>query len=97
MPKKKTVLVIGDTHCPAMVDGYVDFLRDVHKRWDCNKVVHIGDIVDNAALSFHLKKPQLKDPLQEYEKAMKQVKQLTKAFPSAELLIGNPRRSTTYA
>ena len=89
MPSKKRVLVIGDTHCPAMVDGYVDFLRDVHKRWNCNKVVHIGDIVDNAALSFHLKKPQLKDPLQEYEKAMKQVKQLTKAFPSAELLIGN--------
>jgi predicted phosphodiesterase len=89
MPSKKRVLVIGDTHCPCMVDGYVDFLRDVHKRWNCTKVVHIGDLVDNAALSFHLKKPQHKNPLDEYNKAMKQVKEITKAFPSAELLVGN--------
>lgn len=89
MSKKKTVLVIGDTHCPCMVEGYVDFLRDVYNRWNCNKVVHIGDLVDNAALSFHLKKPQHKNPLDEYNKAMKQVKEIVKAFPSADLLIGN--------
>lgn len=89
MSKKKNVLVIGDTHCPCLVDGYIDFLRDIYKRWNCNKVVHIGDLVDNAALSFHLKKPQHKNPLEEYNKAMTQVKELVKAFPRADLMIGN--------
>lgn len=90
MPRKKhRVLVIGDTHLPCMVDGYVDFLRDTYKSWQCDKVVHIGDYVDNVALSFHLKPPHLKDPHREYQLALAQGKALWKAFPSCELLLGN--------
>ena len=44
------VLVIGDTHCPAMKEGYVDFLKDVQETWDCDTVVHIGDVVDWASI-----------------------------------------------
>ena len=83
------VLVIGDTHFPCAVDGYIDFLVDCKKDWQCDRVVHIGDLVDNAALSFHLKKPQHKNPLDEYNKAMKQVRELTKAFPYCDLMLGN--------
>ena len=90
--KKKTgkrVLVIGDSHCPSMRDGYVDFLLDTYHAWECTEVVHIGDLCDHTALSFHLKNPRLKDPMLEYEKAQKQVKELTTAFPEATLLMGN--------
>ena len=83
------VLAIGDTHCPCMREGYVDFLLETYHAWDCDKVVHIGDLVDNCALSFHLKKPSLKDPEREYEQAMEQVAMLTSAFPEADLLVGN--------
>lgn len=90
MPKKTSrVLVIGDTHCPTMLPEYVDFLVSTYEQWDCDRVVHIGDLVDNCALSFHLKKPQLKDPILEHEKAIKQIKLLTDAFPKVDLLIGN--------
>ena len=83
------VLVIGDTHCPTMLPQYVDFLLGIQEAWDCDRVVHIGDLVDNCALSFHLKLPQLKDPILEHEKAMEQVSFLTEAFPKVDLLIGN--------
>ena len=83
------VLVIGDTHCPTMRDDYVPFLLDCYEQWDCDRVVHIGDLVDNAALSYHLKAPNLKDPIAEYDKAYDQVQELYAAFPEVDWLIGN--------
>ena len=83
------VLVIGDTHAPCMIDGYVDFLKHCKRKWKCNRVVSIGDLVDNCALSFHLKRPSQKDPINEYYQAMEQVNQITKAFPNVDLMLGN--------
>ena len=83
------VLVIGDTHCPAMIDGYVPFLKKIHKKHKCTKVVHIGDLVDLASISFHPKAPSLKNSEEEFAKASKQVAKLYKAFPSVTWLIGN--------
>jgi len=83
------VLIIGDTHAPCVIDGYVDFLLDCKRAWKCDQVVHIGDIVDLCALSYHLKLPSQKDPIREYQLAMEQVQQITKAFPKADLMLGN--------
>lgn len=83
------VLIIGDTHAPAMLDSYPDFLAECYEAWDCDRVVHIGDIADNCALSFHLKKPQQKDPLREFEQAMSQIETLVSYFPKADLMLGN--------
>lgn len=83
------VLVIGDTHCPCLKDGYVDFLKSCYDQWGCKRVVHIGDLVDNCALSFHLKKPSQKDPVREYDEALEQVALITETFPVADLLLGN--------
>lgn len=54
------VLIIGDTHAPCMIEGYVDFLKDCKRAWKCDRVVHIGDLCDIAALSFHLKNRSIK-------------------------------------
>jgi len=83
------VLIIGDTHCPCLLDDYVEFLADCYESWSCDRVVHIGDLVDNCALSFHLKKPHQKDPTREFEQALDQVAVLTSWFPDADLLLGN--------
>ena len=82
-------LIIGDTHAPCMQDGYIDFLLEQYYWWECDRVIHIGDLIDNHALSFHLKKPQLKDPIREYEQAKEQVAEIVAAFPDADLLLGN--------
>lgn len=83
------VLVIGDTHCPTMLEGYVDHLQEVHSAWDCDRVVHIGDLVDWASISYHPKAPSLKNSEFEFGKAMEQVQELYDAFPEADWMIGN--------
>lgn len=83
------VLIIGDTHCPGMRRGYVDFLARVADRHGINRVVHIGDLVDWASISFHEKSPSLNNALREFDAARRQLATLARAFPKAEWLIGN--------
>jgi len=84
-----TVLVIGDTHCPGMRKGYVDFLQRIADRWGVDKVVHIGDLVDWASISYHEKSPHIKGTMEEFKRAQKQVDQLHAAFPKVDWMIGN--------
>ncbi len=83
------VLIIGDTHCPGMRRGYVDFLKRIADRHAVNRIVHIGDLVDWAAISYHEKSPQLLNASAEAKAARRQVQQLAKAFPDVDWLIGN--------
>ena len=85
----KRVLVIGDTHCPAMLPEYVDFLRDTYKQWGCDTTLHIGDVVDWHAISYHEKNPACASAGDEYATALAQVKTLYKAFPKAVIMTGN--------
>ena len=47
------VLVIGDIHAPFERKEYLQFCKDQYKKHNCNKVVFIGDIIDNHYSSYH--------------------------------------------
>ncbi len=83
------VLIIGDTHAPGMRKGYVDFLKRIADSYGINRVIHIGDLVDWASISYHEKSPSLSNATAEYAKAKKQIASLARAFPKADWLIGN--------
>jgi len=83
------VLVIGDTHAPAMHKNYIPFLKEVARKWKTNKVVHVGDVVDHHCISFHDKHPNNPGPVREHEMAMAQIKKLHKEFPDMVVTIGN--------
>jgi len=89
MSKQNRVLVIGDTHAPTMHKDYVKFLKKIEKKHKCNRVVHIGDLVDWNSISFHDSEAFMPNPVDEFKQAQKQVKAIHKAFPKADLLIGN--------
>ena len=72
-----------------MKRGYVEFLRRTFDAWEVNRVVHIGDLVDWNSISYHEKHPSNSNAAGEYKAALKQVQELSKAFPKAEWLIGN--------
>lgn len=72
-----------------MLPEYVDFLRDTYKQWGCDTVVHIGDVVDWHAISYHEKNPACASAGDEYATALAQVKTLYKAFPKAVIMTGN--------
>ena len=86
---KKPILVIGDTHAPCMLKDYPSFLKKIYKKHKCGRVVHIGDLVDFNSMSYHEKDPSMPGVAQEFEAAQKQVKQLHRAFPEVDYLIGN--------
>ncbi len=89
MAKSKPVLVIPDLHCPAMLKGFIPFLKKIQKKHNCGRVVGIGDLVDWNAISFHEKDPSMPSASEEYRKARLQVKQVHDAFPKVDFLIGN--------
>jgi len=81
--------IIGDTHCPGMRKGYVEFLQRTFDAWGVNRVVHIGDLVDWHCLSYHEKNPMIHEGCKEVRDARKQIAELVAAFPEADWMIGN--------
>ncbi len=83
------VLIIGDTHVPFEKKGYIEFCLEVKKKWKCNKVVHIGDLVDNHSISYHEHDPDGLSPEDEMRLADKHLESWYKAFPKVSLCRGN--------
>jgi predicted phosphodiesterase len=85
----ESVLVIGDTHEPFCLPGYLDFCRSVQERFGCGQIVHIGDEVDNHAISYHEKDPDGMSAGSEAERALERMRRWYEAFPVVDVLVGN--------
>lgn len=83
------VLVIGDVHEPAAHPGYRAFCIDLAERWDTDRVVFIGDLLDFHAISFHPNEPDAMGPADEMDEAAIRVQAWYAAFPKAYVTIGN--------
>ena len=83
------VLVIGDTHIPFEHKDYLPFVKRINKLYKPEKVVHIGDLVDNHAISYHEHDPDGWSPGDEMKEADKHLKEWFKAFPKVLLCRGN--------
>jgi predicted phosphodiesterase len=83
------VLVIGDLHLPAERTDYLKFCREMKRKHKCTEIVFIGDVLDHHAISYHQKNPDSDGAVEEYDKAMKSLRQWYKAFPDAYVCIGN--------
>lgn len=83
------VLIIGDTHEPFCRQGYLEHCRDVQEQYNCGKVIHIGDEVDNHAISYHTSDPDGDSSGSEFTKAMEKLKRWYKVFPEVTVIVGN--------
>lgn len=86
------VLVIGDLHEPFCLDGYLEFCKEQYEINNCNKVVFIGDIIDNHYSSYHETDADGLGGKYELEQAIKKLKPWYKAFPDADVTLGNHDR-----
>jgi predicted phosphodiesterase len=84
--------IIGDTHLPYELDGYLEFCQETFSRFDVDTVIHIGDMFDNHSLSFHDSEPMLHNVMGEYESAFERAQGWFEAFPEATLIMGNHDR-----
>ena len=92
MLHKDNIGVIADTHIPFELSNYLDFCLQIFKRCKCGTFVHIGDLVDNHAISYYEHDPNGKSPLDEMKEADKHLKKWFKAFPKLYLCRGNHDR-----
>lgn len=86
---RTNVLVIGDLHAPFIKEGYLEFCQEVYRRYNCNEVVFIGDILDNHYSSFHTTDPDGHSAAEEFVRARCQISQWYTAFPNAKVCLGN--------
>lgn len=83
------VLAIGDCHAPCMMLAYPDWLVSIRDKYECDRIVMIGDLVDMHCISMHQKLVENVNAADEMEKAQLQVDMLVERFPKADWLIGN--------
>lgn len=87
--EESRVLVIGDIHLPFEKKNYLKFCKDTYKKYNCNKVVFIGDIIDSHYSSFHDTDPDAMGGGAELDLCIEKAKKWYKAFPDADVTIGN--------
>ena len=81
--------IIGDTHEPFCHPDYRDFCYDVFDRFGISEIIHIGDEVDNHALSYHENSTEALDVVREGELAQEQMNEWYKTFPNVKVCVGN--------
>ena len=89
------ILVIGDLHEPFCLDGYLAHCKAVYAKHNCNKVIFIGDVIDNHYSSFHEPDPDGLGGGDELDLAIRRLSKWYKAFPVADVCIGNHDRIVT--
>lgn len=92
---KKTdnrILIIGDLHEPFCLEGYLEFCKETYRKYDCNKVIFIGDVIDNHFSSYHESDADGHGGGKELDLAIDKIANWYDAFPVADVIIGNHDR-----
>lgn len=87
--KARVVGIIGDTHLPYEHPEYLDFCIDTFKSQGVNQVIHIGDLFDHHAMSFHDSEPSLKGIYGERMEVQDKLGPWFDAFSDLTLIGGN--------
>ena len=87
--ESSNVLVVGDLHAPFVREGYLEHCIEVYENYQCNKVVFIGDIIDNHYSSYHDADPDGFGAGEELDRAISHIQPWHRAFPEAKVCIGN--------
>jgi len=86
------ILVIGDLHTPFDYAPYLEHCKQVYAKYDCNRVVFIGDVIDNHYSSYHETDADGFGGQEELDLAITRLATWHEAFPVADVIIGNHDR-----
>jgi len=89
---QKNILFVGDIHEPFCKEGYLEFCKKQYDRFECNKVIFSGDIVDFHAQSFHDSDADGLSATEELNLAVQKLQKWYTVFPEATVLLGNHDR-----
>ena len=90
--KHNRILIIGDLHTPFDYEPYFQHCVTIYQKYECNRVIFIGDIIDNHYSSYHETDADGLGGAHELDLAVKRLKRWHDAFPCADVTIGNHDR-----
>ena len=88
----ENILIIPDPHAPFVKSGYLEFCKSIYDKYNCNKVIFTGDLVDNHFSSFHEADPDGYSAGDELKIAIDCIAKFYEVFPEADVCIGNHDR-----
>ncbi len=91
---EERTLVIGDLHCPFDHKDALKHALDTKAKYNCSRVVFIGDLIDSHASSRHESCPNGMSAGDELKEAIKSVQKWYKAFgeKGTTIITGNHDR-----
>jgi len=90
--KENRILVIGDLHEPFCLDGYLEFCLEQSEKFNTNRTIFIGDVIDNHFSSYHETSADGMGGGQELDLSINKIAKWRDAFPKADVIIGNHDR-----
>jgi len=88
--EKRPTLVFSDLHLPYHREGYLEFLKETHKKYNCKElVICVGDLADHHAISRFKSEPDAMGDAHEMSEAYAEIQKLVKVFPNAVITLGN--------
>lgn len=83
-------LVISDLHLPFAVEGWLEFIKETHAKYNCqDEIIINGDLLDLHQFSFHTSETDAMGGNEEFSLAKMEIARLVKEFPNAVFLEGN--------
>jgi len=81
--------IIGDLHEPFCLKAYLEHCQRTFEKHNVDRVVFIGDIIDNHYSSYHEADPDGMGAGRELDNAISRLKPWHDAFPNADSILGN--------
>jgi hypothetical protein len=83
------ILVISDTHAPFQHKDALKFLAAIKDKYNPDRVIHIGDEIDNHAMSYHDSDPDSFSAGDELVKARDVIWQMEELYPKVDVIESN--------
>ncbi len=82
-------MCISDLHFPYAHKDSIEFLKAIKKKYKPDKIVCLGDEIDQHALSYHESNPDLDSAGPELRRSQDCLRPLFRLFPDVDLLSSN--------
>jgi len=82
-------LLISDTHCPSHHMDAFDFLTALHKKYDFQHKIHVGDEADWHSTSYHDLHPNKPNAEEELRRTREALQELYQRFPLMDIIESN--------
>jgi len=83
------ILCISDVHAPYQHVDALRFLEAIKEKYDPDRVICIGDEIDNHAMSYHDSDPDLFSAGEELKRAREVIWEIEKLYPKVDVIESN--------